>query len=138
AAELLEARDVENLRPVIPRLPPELQAQYRQKLMALEEVLAAEAVEQEKLDKTNKALSLKRAQQRRAQAMADAFASVERKFENGDYERAVLECDRVIEDNKSDGEIQQRARNLKRLIPMFASTYADSQRKVQGGSLETA
>jgi pSer/pThr/pTyr-binding forkhead associated (FHA) protein/tetratricopeptide (TPR) repeat protein len=138
AAELVEARDVENLRAVIPRLPADRQPQYRQRLMELEEVMAAEALEQEKLDKTNKALAAKRAQQRRAQIVADAFASVERKFENGDYERAVLECDRVMEDNKSDAEIQQRARNLKRLIPQFASTYADAQRKVQARSLETA
>jgi pSer/pThr/pTyr-binding forkhead associated (FHA) protein/tetratricopeptide (TPR) repeat protein len=138
AAELLEARDVENLRTVIPRLPADSQPLYRQRLMDLEEIVAAEAVEQEKLDKTNKALAAKRAQQRRAQILADAFSSVERKFENGDYERAVLECDRVMEDNKSDSEIQQRARNLKRLIPQFASTYADAQRKVQARALETA
>ena len=138
AVELLEARDVENLRIVIPRLPADTQPLYRQRLAELEEIVAAEAIEQEKLDKTNKALAAKRAQQRRAQILADAFSSVERKFENGDYERAVLECDRVMEDNKSDGEIQQRARNLKRLIPQFASTYADAQRKVQARALETA
>jgi pSer/pThr/pTyr-binding forkhead associated (FHA) protein/tetratricopeptide (TPR) repeat protein len=138
AAELLEARDLENLRTVIPRLPADSQPLYRQRLMDLEELVAAEALEQEKLDKTNKVLAAKRAQQRRAQIMADAFASVERKFENGDYERAVLECDRVMEDNKSDSDIQQRARNLKRLIPQFASTYADAQRKVQARALETA
>jgi len=138
AVELLEARDVENLRIVIPRLPADTQPLYRQRLAELEEIVAAEAIEQEKLDKTNKALAAKRAQQRRAQILADAFSSVERKFENGDYERAVLECDRVMEDNKSDGEIQQRARNLKRLIPQFASTYADAQRKVQARALESA
>ncbi|HVG62346.1 MAG TPA: FHA domain-containing protein [Hyalangium sp.] len=138
AAELVEARDVDNLRIVIPRLPADSQPLYRQRLMELEEILAAEAIEQEKLDKTNKALAAKRAAQRRAQILADAFSSVERKFENGDYERAVLECDRVMEDNKNDSEIQQRARNLKRLIPQFASTYADAQRKVQARALETA
>jgi pSer/pThr/pTyr-binding forkhead associated (FHA) protein len=138
AAELLEARDVENLRTVIPRLPADSQPLYRQRLMDLEEILAAEAAEQERLDKTNKALAAKRAAQRRAQMIADAFSSVERKFENGDYERAVLECDRVMEDHKNDNEIQQRARNLKRLIPQFASTYADAQRKVQARALDTA
>jgi pSer/pThr/pTyr-binding forkhead associated (FHA) protein/tetratricopeptide (TPR) repeat protein len=138
AEELLEARDVENLRTVIPRLPADAQPLYRQRLADIEEVLATEAAEQEKLEKTNKALAAKRAAQRRAQLIADAFSGVERKFENGDYERAVLECDRVIEDNKNDTEIQNRARNLKRLIPQFASAYTDAQRKVQARSMETA
>lgn len=138
AEELLGARDVEGLRAVIPRLPADAQPLYRQRLADLEEELAAEAAEQEQLEKVNKALAAKRAREQRARYVADAFAAVERKFENGDYERAVLECDRVIEENKGDAEIRDRARRLKRLIPQFASTYADAQRKIQARSLETA
>ncbi len=50
----------------------------------------------------------------------------------------MLECDRVVDVNKGDNEIRERARNLKRLIPQFARTYQDAQRKVQAGSMETA
>ncbi len=138
AEELVEARDADALRLVVPRLPADAQPLYRQRLMDLEESLAAEAAERERLEKTNKALAAKWAAQKRAQVIADAFAAVERKFENGDYERAVLECDRVIEAYPSDTEIQNRARNLKRLIPQFASAYSDAQRKVQARSMETA
>jgi pSer/pThr/pTyr-binding forkhead associated (FHA) protein len=138
ADELLEARDVEGLRRVIPRLPADSQPLYRQRLADIEETMAAQAALQEQQDKANKALAAKRAREQRARYVADAFAAVERKFENGDYERAVLECDRVIEANQNDSEIRDRARNLKRLIPQFASTYADAQRKIQARSLETA
>jgi pSer/pThr/pTyr-binding forkhead associated (FHA) protein len=138
AEELLQARDVDGLRAVIPRLPADEQPLYRQRLADIEEVMAAEMAEQEQLEKANRALAAKRAREQRARYMADAFSEVERRFENGDYERAVLACDRVIEDNAGDAEIRERARSLRRLIPQFASTYADAQRKIQARSLETA
>lgn len=138
AEELLAARDLQGLRELIPSLPSELQPLYRDKAAELQAALDQEAAEQAKLDKNNKALAARRAAERRAQFIAEAFAGVERKFENGDYERAVLECDRVIEDNKGDDEIRERAKNLKRLIPQFARSYTDAQRKVQANSLETA
>jgi pSer/pThr/pTyr-binding forkhead associated (FHA) protein/tetratricopeptide (TPR) repeat protein len=138
AEELLAARDVQGLRDLIPKLPSELQPVYRDKVAELQAALDKEAAEQAKLEKNNKALAAKRAAERRAQFIAEAFSGVERKFENGDYERAVLECDRVIEDNKGDDEIRERAKNLKRLIPQFARSYTDAQRKVQANSMETA
>jgi tetratricopeptide (TPR) repeat protein len=138
AEELLEARDVESLRAVIPRLPADSQPLFRQRLADIEEVMAAEMAEQEQAEKANKAVAAKRAAAVRARYIIDAFSEVERKFENGDYERAVLACDRVIEENPGDTEIRDRARNLKRLIPQFASTYTDAQRKYQARSLETA
>ena len=138
AEELLGARDVEGLRALIPKLPSDTQPLYRDKLADLQAEIAREAAEQAKLEKNNKALAAKRAAERRAQFIAEAFAGVERKFENGDYERAVLECDRVIEDNRGDDEIRERAKNLKRLIPQFARSYTDAQRKVQANSMETA
>ncbi|MDY7225412.1 FHA domain-containing protein [Hyalangium rubrum] len=135
---LLEQRDVESVRALIDKLPSNARPLYRAKLEELEMALAQEAQDQEKLEKTNKVLAAKRAAEKRAQIVAEAFDVVERKFDNGDYERAVLECDRVVEANKGDNEIRERARNLKRLIPQFARTYQDAQRKVQSGSLESA
>ncbi|MBN1205200.1 MAG: FHA domain-containing protein [Myxococcaceae bacterium] len=138
ADELLDARDADGLRPVIPKLPANLQAAYREKLGDLELELAREAEEQAEQDKANKALAAKRAAERRAQFIRDAFEAVERKFENGDYDRAVLECDRVVEAHRADAQIRERARSLKRLIPQFARSFQDAQRKVSANSMETA
>jgi pSer/pThr/pTyr-binding forkhead associated (FHA) protein len=138
ADELLEARDLEGVRAVIPKLPSNARPLYGTKLVDLEQSLASEAQDQVKAEKNNKALNAKRAAERRAQVIAEAFDAVERKFENGDYDRAVLECDRVVEANKGDEEIRERARNLRRLIPQFARYFTDAQRKVQSNSLETA
>ncbi len=138
ADELLEARDVEGVRAIIAKLPSNAQPLYRTKLADLEQLLAKEAADQAKQERNNKALAAKRAAERRAQFIAEAFDAVERKFENGDYDRAVLECDRVIDANKGDDEIRERAKNLKRLIPQFSRSFVDAQRKVQANSLETA
>jgi pSer/pThr/pTyr-binding forkhead associated (FHA) protein len=138
ADELLEARDVEGARAVILKLPTNAQPLYRTKVDDLEQLLAKDAADQAKQERNNKALAAKRAAERRAQAIAEAFDAVERKFENGDYDRAVLECDRVIDTNKGDEEIRERAKNLKRLIPLFSRSFTDAQRKVQANSLETA
>ncbi|WP_407735879.1 FHA domain-containing protein [Hyalangium sp.] len=138
ADELLEARDVDGLRAVVAKLPSNAQPLYRTKLEDLQQAMARETADQVKQERNNKALAAKRAAERRAQLVAEAFDAVERKFENGDYDRAVLECDRVVEANKGDDEIRERAKNLKRLIPQFARYFVDAQRKVQANSMETA
>jgi pSer/pThr/pTyr-binding forkhead associated (FHA) protein len=138
ADELLEARDVDGLRAAISKLPSNAQPLYRTKLEDLQQEMAKVAADEVKQDRNNKALAAKRAAEHRAQMIAEAFDAVERKFENGDYDRAVLECDRVVDANKGDDEIRERARKLKRLIPQFARYFVDAQRKVQANSFETA
>jgi pSer/pThr/pTyr-binding forkhead associated (FHA) protein/tetratricopeptide (TPR) repeat protein len=136
--DLLANRDVAGARALVDKLPANARPLYRQKADELEAQLTLEVEEAEDLDRTNKVLAAKRAAAKRAQMIAEAFDVVERKFDNGDYERAVLECDRVVDVHKGDNEIRERARNLKRLIPQFARTYQDAQRKIQAGSMETA
>ncbi|WP_225410692.1 FHA domain-containing protein [Stigmatella hybrida] len=138
AEALLEQRDVEGLRALVARLPPSAQPLYRQKLADLEKALEDEAKELARQGRQNKALAAKLAAEKRAQFIAEAFEAVERKFDNGDYARAVLECDRVMEAHKGDTEIRDRAKSLKRLIPQFAKSFEDAQRKVQARSLEAA
>lgn len=138
ADELLEARDKDGVVALLGKIPSNAQPLYRSKIEDLEVALSKDAADQVKADKTNKALAAKRAAEKRAQAIAEAFDAVERKFENGDYDRAVLECDRVIDANKGDDDIRERARNLKRLMPQFARTFEDAMRKVNSNSLETA
>ncbi|EAU64230.1 FHA domain protein, partial [Stigmatella aurantiaca DW4/3-1] len=138
AEALLTQRDVEGLRALLAKLPSSAQPLYRQKLADLEKALDDEAKDLARQARQNKALAAKLAAEKRAQFISEAFEAVERKFENGDYTRAVLECDRVLEAHKGDTEIRDRAKNLKRLIPLFSKSFEDAQRKVQARSLEAA
>ncbi|WP_224369309.1 FHA domain-containing protein [Hyalangium versicolor] len=138
ADELLAAQDLDGVRAIISKLPSNAQPLYRTKIEEVEAAIAQDAANQAKQDRNSRAAAAKRAAEKRAQFIVEAFDAVERKFENGDYDRAVLECDRVVEANKGDEEIRNRAKNLKRLIPQFGRTFEDAMRKVQSNSLEAA
>jgi tetratricopeptide (TPR) repeat protein len=134
----LEARDVETARSLIQRLPLERQPLFLGKLAELETLLAQEAADARAQDKALKAAAARRAREQRAAFIAAAFGVVETRFDAGDFSRASLECDRVIDDNRGDQEIRERAKLLKKLIPQFARVYQDAQRKVQSNALESA
>ena len=136
--EALEARDVEGARALIQRLPQERQPLYLGKLGELETLLAAEAADASANDRALRAAAARRAKEQREAFIASAFNMVETRFNAGDYSRAALECDRVIDAHRSDKEIRDRAKNLKTLIPQFARVYQDAQRKVQANALESA
>ncbi|WP_309889215.1 FHA domain-containing protein [Archangium sp.] len=136
--EALEARDVEGARALIQRLPQERQPLYLGKLGDLETLLAAEAADAAANDRAIRAAAARRAREQREAFIASAFNMVETRFNAGDYSRAALECDRVIDAHRSDKEIRERARSLKTLIPQFARVYQDAQRKVQANALESA
>jgi hypothetical protein len=63
---------------------------------------------------------------------------VARKFHAGEYERAVLECDRVSDQFPLDLDIRGRANELKKLIPSFASSFDDAQQKYRINALQSA
>ncbi|HEX8433648.1 FHA domain-containing protein, partial [Archangium sp.] len=134
----LEARDVEGARALIQRLPIESQPLYLGKLEELETLLAEEANDAAARERAQKTAAARRAKEQREAFIVAAFSSVEMRFNTGDYARATLECDRVIDANGSDKEIRERARRLKTLIPQFARVYQDAQRKVQSNALESA
>jgi pSer/pThr/pTyr-binding forkhead associated (FHA) protein len=136
--DLVAARDVQGARDTIAKLPIVLQGPYLRQVAELEQELAREAQEEEKRARTDKVYSAKRAKERRKELIAEAFGNVERKFHGGDYQRAVLECDRVVDAAKGDKEIRERARTLKKLIPQFQRNFEDGQRKFKANSLEAA
>ncbi|WNG45739.1 FHA domain-containing protein [Archangium minus] len=134
----LEAEDVESARAFVQRLPLELQPPYQAKvaeLQALLDELAKDAASQER---ARRAAAARRAKEQREAFITQAFSMVETRFNAGDYSRAALECDRVIEAHSDDKEIRDRAKLLKKLIPQFARIYLDAQRKVQANALESA
>lgn len=134
----LEARDVESARALIQRLPLERQPRYLGKLGELQSLLAAEAADSAAQDRAQRAAAARRSKEQREAFIVATFSSVESRFTAGDYSRAALECDRVIDANRSDKEIRERARQLKTLIPQFARVYQDAQRKLQSNALESA
>jgi pSer/pThr/pTyr-binding forkhead associated (FHA) protein len=136
--EALEARDVEGARALIQRLPRERQPLYIGKLGELEALLASEDADAAARDRANRSAAARRAKEQREAFIAAAFGTVETRFNAGDYARAALECDRVIDAHRSDKEIRDRAKALKTLIPQFARVYQDAQRKLQANALESA
>ncbi|HYO74050.1 MAG TPA: FHA domain-containing protein, partial [Archangium sp.] len=119
----LDARDVEGARALIYQLPSERQPLYQSKLKELEELIAQEDKDAAAQDRAARAAAARRAKEQREAFIAAAFSPVEQRFTAGDYSRATLECDRVIDAHSDDKEIRDRARLLKKLVPQFARVY---------------
>ncbi|HEX5751369.1 MAG TPA: FHA domain-containing protein [Archangium sp.] len=134
----LDARDVEGARALIRQLPIERQPLYLSKLEELEALIAQEDRDAAAQDRAARAAAARRAKEQREAFIAAAFSPVEQRFNAGDYSRAALECDRVIDAHSDDKEIRDRAKLLKKLLPQFARVYQDAQRKVQANALESA
>jgi tetratricopeptide (TPR) repeat protein len=67
--------------------------------------------------------------------MLAAFATVERKFAGGEWDRAASECNRVIDEAGSDRDIKERARLLQTAIPNFGRAYDEGLKKFRQGAL---
>lgn len=134
----LEARDVEGALAFIRQLPLERQPLYQSQLKELQELMDQEDRDAASQDRAARAAAARRAKEQREAFLATAFSTVEQRFNAGDYSRATLECDRVIDAHSDDKEIRDRARLLKKLLPQFARVYQDAQRKVQANALESA
>ncbi|MFL5355289.1 FHA domain-containing protein [Archangium sp.] len=134
----LEAQDAEGARSLIQRLPLERQPQYLGKVAEVEAMLADADRDAAAQDRASKAAAARRAKEQREAFIVNAFSAVAARFDAGDYSRAALECDRVLDGNSGDKEIRERAKALKKLIPQFARFYQDAQRKMQSNSMESA
>ena len=136
--EALAARDPELALSLIQKLPLERQPLYRAKVAELEAQLAQESTNSASRDRAARAAAARRAKEQREAFIAAAFSTVSARFQAGDFGRATLECDRVVDANADDKEIRERARSMKKLIPQFERYYKDGQRKMQAGALDTA
>ncbi|QRK13869.1 FHA domain-containing protein [Archangium violaceum] len=134
----LEAQDVESARALVQRLPLELQPPYQARVAELQAALEAMAQDAAAQERARRAAAARRAKEQREAFIAEAFSAVEARFNAGDYSRAALECDRVIDAHSDDKEIRDRAKSLKKLIPQFARVYLDAQRKMRANALESA
>lgn len=138
ALQAIDELDVEVARKLIPELPPERRAPLEKELARLEARVVS--LEQQRAARQRQAAAAaKRSRARREQArIASVLRPIERKFEARSFDRAVLECDRVIDSNRGDRAVQARAQELKRLIPAFMRAWDDGNRKVQAHALESA
>jgi pSer/pThr/pTyr-binding forkhead associated (FHA) protein len=135
--DALAAGDPVSARQVYDLLQPDRQGPYMERLRLLEE--EAQAVEQLQMETSQKATQKIRKSTVvvRKKYLDDAFRAVERKFQAQDYDRAILECDRVM-DGAADEDVRTRALSLKRLIPNFQRAFEDGIRKYQAGAKESA
>ncbi|NVI99214.1 FHA domain-containing protein [Myxococcus sp. AM009] len=136
--ESFASRDPETIRPLISQLPPLNRPAYEVKLTDLEAELAKEAQDASRRNRNAAARAAELAKERRKEFIAEAFADVERRFNGGDYQRAVLECDRVMDKHRAEKDVKDRALALKRLIPQFRRALEDGQKKLDANSLEAA
>ncbi|WP_164015104.1 FHA domain-containing protein [Pyxidicoccus trucidator] len=136
--EALETRDPEVIRPLLDTLPPMNRPAYEEKLAALEAELAKQSADEKRRGRDAQARAAQNAKEKRKQFMEEAFVDVERRFNGGEYQRAVLECDRVVDKFKGDKEVKDRSMSLKRLIPQFQRNLEDGQKKLASNALEAA
>ncbi|WP_223635138.1 FHA domain-containing protein [Corallococcus sp. EGB] len=136
--EALKERRPDDARTLIVELPQGMRSLYEQKLSDLESQLAKEAQQAVRQAGIRQAVAAENAKQRRAAFVAEAFQDVERRFNGGDFQRATLEVDRVMDRFRNEADIQARARNLKKLIPQFRSAFEEGQKKYENNSLEAS
>ncbi|WP_328285525.1 FHA domain-containing protein [Myxococcus sp. NMCA1] len=136
--ESFASRDPETIRPLIAQLPPLNRPAYEVKLTDLESELAKEAQDVSRRTRNANARAAEVAKEKRKEFIAEAFTDVERRFNGGDYQRAILECDRVTDKYRADKDVKDRALALKRLIPQFRRALEDGQKKLDANSLEAA
>ncbi len=136
--EAFATRDPETIRPLIALLPALNRPAFEVRLSDLESELAKEAQDASRRDRNARERAAEVAKTKRKEFIAEAFNDVERRFNGGDYDRAVLECDRVVDRYRGDKEVKDRALALKRLIPQFRRALEDGQKKLDANSLEAA
>lgn len=134
----LNAGDADGAMMAIGALPEALRGDYLRRLSERQSQEAlVDEVSAEQRRRANEAASRRRASVR-AESMAHAFINVSRKLHEGDYRRAAQECDRVVENHRSDPEIRARAIRIQRLIPQLQTNYEDGMLKLRSGAPSAA
>jgi pSer/pThr/pTyr-binding forkhead associated (FHA) protein len=136
--EALATRAPEAVRPLLDTLPAPSRQAYEAKLAVLEAELAKQSASERRRGREAQARAALATKEKQKQFIEEAFVDVERRFNGGEYQRAVLECDRVVDRYKGEKEVKDRALALKRLIPQFQRSLEDGQKKLDSNALESA
>ncbi len=124
----LAANDFSAAEEIVTQLPPGRQPSFKLKLEERQSAVASEKAAQIAHDR---AIAEDKENQEKAQRMETAFGSVGRKLNEGAFERATLECDRVLDTYGKDPDVRERAKKVKRLIPRFAVQWSEGIRRGQ-------
>jgi pSer/pThr/pTyr-binding forkhead associated (FHA) protein len=136
--ELLAAGEIEAAKQLFAELPDADQREVAPKFAEAEQQ-AEDLKKQAELDSRRQAANAVAFKQgKKAEAMALAFAVVQRKFTGNEWQRAGAECDRVIDQNPGDDDIRKRAKLLQQLIPNFGRNYEDGMKKFREGQIASS
>ncbi len=138
AEEFLAAGELDSAKALLGELPVEQQPELAQKIAEFEKQLEQQKQQDEKDSRARAANAAAAAQNRQDEAIALAFAVVDRKFAGGEWDRAASECSRVIDANSGNRAVVQKAQALKGLIPNFGRSYDEGVKKFKLGQLAVA
>ncbi len=80
----------------------------------------------------------KRSQVQKEVQVAEALATVQRKFVSSDFAGAARECDRVVEDHPGDRAIADLAHQRQKQLLDFSKSYDEGRKKFAQGALASA
>lgn len=137
-AAALAAPDLAEAQLLLLEMEPSQLREASPKVEALKARLQEEAAARAQAEKQQQRRAAVALTERRKVEMKAAFESVQRRFGEGDYARAALECDRVAERHPGDEDIRARAKLLKSLLPAFGKAFEEGHRKFKQGQLGAA
>jgi hypothetical protein len=137
-AELLAAGEPEQARALVGELPEDQRAESARQVADYERQLVAQRQQDQALDRRQAVAAAAARRSQREEAIAEAFATVERKFAQGEWDRAASECNRVVDRNGGDVEITARARQLQAQIPAFGRAFDEGMQRFRQGALVQA
>lgn len=138
AEAALARQDADAAEALIQRLPRTAALELMPRLEQVRQELKAQAEEDARLAAQQARGAAARSRAQRELFMEEAFRAVARKFHQGEFARAALECDRVVDAHRSDKGVRQRAAELKKKIPLFGRYLDEGDRKYRGGNLSGA
>ncbi len=138
AETALEAGELETAEALVGKLPRNVAASLQPKIDALRSQIAEQDAAEARAEAKAAAAQRKAAANRRQAFIDSAFSNVARKFHAGEFQRAALECDRVVDQHAGDKDIRERARNLKTWIPQFGRYLDEGTRKFNQGNVAGA
>lgn len=132
-----EAGDFEGAMQLVASLPYEHQEPQRRMLAEQEKTWKADAASRQRQAAATAARQRAAAAQRLRQEVDDAVAPIVRKMEQGNFDGAVRECERVAESARSPA-VAKKVQLMKSRIPSFGQAYNEGMSRFHGGAYEQA
>ncbi|MGI5861520.1 MAG: FHA domain-containing protein [Myxococcales bacterium] len=134
---LLQDADVEGARELLAELPESQQPVVRGQIEKAELALEQAQAEQARRERERAAQAKVKRIRKARREVDEAIAGVVRKMNSGNFEGALRELDRVM-DNARSKHVVKKVRDLRVLIPKFSSAYREGVSKYNGGAYEAA